>query len=532
MKKDQPLKSQLEDLFSDVALPQPESAHRPSVPVGEQAAQHVKPEIRGTSAALEELIADVPPPTPLPAPPPQARAVWRQRLERWWAIPTQDADLARKGQIVTRLLIPIFIAALAVIVLSIALQFNGLAFPVLLGLGLPIAAGSVALGSLVLIKRGQVHNAIRLFTVGLFAGCLALAYATPPSLGIALYFLWPITVAGLLLEPIHALWMAFAASGCTILLFALQEADVYRPIVSLTRDQESLLSLGNWSTIFITIGTLTYLVTRSRLRILRQERSLRAELVTQQDALAHQVAERTHLLQKANYRLQKRAIHLEASAQVSQAAISTLNPQELMQTTVDLIRTQFNFYHVSFFLLDETGEWAVVRASTGEVGKKMVAQPHRLAVGGASMVGWVCANCQPRITLDVQADEIHYDHPWLPKTKSEITLPLNLGNKLLGALDVQSTDENAFDDDDLRTLQGMADLVAVALENARLFASTRQVARRQRLVAKIAERTQQAASISDILQLSIQELGETFDLAEASICLGTEAELGSDGRQN
>ncbi len=453
--------------------------------------------------------------------------MWQQRLDRWSATPTGDPDLARKGQIVARLLIPIFIAALALIALSIILLLSGVSFPALLGLGLPIAAGGVAVGILTLIKRGQVHNAIRLFTLGMFVGCLALTYAGPLSLGVALYFLWPISIAGLLLEPIHALWMALAASGCTIFLFALQQADMYQTLITLTREQESLLSLGNWTIIFITIGSLTYLLTRSRLRISQQERSLRTELVVQQDVLAHQVAERTHLLQKANYRLQKRAIHLEASAQVSQAAVSILNPQELMQTTVDLIRTQFNFYHVSFFLLDEAGEWAVVRASTGEIGQKMVAQPHRLAVGSESMVGWVCANRQPRITLDVNADEIHFQHPWLPKTKSEITLPLNLGNKLLGALDVQSTDENAFDDDDLRTLQGMADLVAVALDNARLFASTHQGTRRQRLVAKLTERAQQASSIADILKLAVQDLGETFDLAEASICLGSEAELGS-----
>jgi GAF domain-containing protein len=293
-----------------------------------------------------------------------------------------------------------------------------------------------------------------------------------------------------------------------------------------------LLNLGNWLILFVTIGILMYMVTHSRMRALQQERALRTELAAQQDTLAHQVAERTRLLQKANYQLQKRAIHLEASAQVSQAAVSTLDPQELMQTTVDLIRTQFNFYHVSFFLLDEAGEWAVVRASTGEVGQKMVAQPHRLAVGSESMVGWVCANRQPRIALDVGADAVHFDHPWLPGTKSEITLPLSVGEKLLGALDVQSTEENAFDDDDARTLQGMADLVAVALENARLFATTWQGTRHQRLITKLTGRVQKATSVADILELAVKDLGKTFDLAEATICLGTETELQTDGKAN
>jgi GAF domain-containing protein len=218
-------------------------------------------------------------------------------------------------------------------------------------------------------------------------------------------------------------------------------------------------------------------------------------------------------------------MHLEASTAVSQAAVSILDPQKLMQTTVDLIRERFKYYHVSFFLLDEAGEWAVVRASTGEIGRKMVAKPHRLLVGGESMVGWVCQHRKPRIALDVGADAVHFDNPLLPHTRSEITLPLRVGDRLLGALDVQSVEENAFGNDDLRALQGMADLVAITLENARLFATTRKGTRHQRIVASISERVQQAVGVDETLALSLQELGETFDLARATICLGTKVEL-------
>jgi transcriptional regulator with GAF, ATPase, and Fis domain len=249
------------------------------------------------------------------------------------------------------------------------------------------------------------------------------------------------------------------------------------------------------------------------------------------------------LLQQANYQLQKRAIHLEASTAISRAAASILDPQELMQTTVDLIRSRFNFYHVSIFLLDpmppclsparagepgtgrETGEWAVMRASTGEVGRQMAAQAYRLAVDGESMVGWVCAHRQARVALDVGADAVYLEHPLLPDTRSEMVLPLRVGERLLGALDVQSTEDAAFDDDDLRTLQAMADSIAFALENAWFFTTTRQSARRQHLVARMTDRLQGATTIDDILTLTLAELGETFDLAQASICLGTEAEL-------
>jgi GAF domain-containing protein len=200
-----------------------------------------------------------------------------------------------------------------------------------------------------------------------------------------------------------------------------------------------------------------------------------------------------------------------------------------MQTTVDLIRDRFRFYHVSFFLLDDADEWAVVRASTGEVGKQMVTRPHQLAVGGESMVGWVCAHRQPRIALDVGTDAIHFDNPLLPNTRSEMVLPLRVGERLLGALDVQSTEESAFDDDDVRTLQGLADLVAIALENARLFAETRRGIRHQQLVARITDRLPQATSIADILTVTLEDLGDTFDLAQATVWLGTEAQLAAAG---
>jgi GAF domain-containing protein len=245
--------------------------------------------------------------------------------------------------------------------------------------------------------------------------------------------------------------------------------------------------------------------------------------------LEERVADRTSRLEQATRQFRKRAIHLEASAEISRAAASILEPHDLMRTTVNLIRDRFDFYHVSLFLPDESGKWAIVNASTGEVGREMVAQPHQLAVGGNSMVGWVFAQRQPRIALDVGADAVHFDHPLLPETRSEMVLPLLVGDQLLGALDVQSSEEAAFDADDVRGLQGMADLIAVALQNAFLFADTRQRAEQQFLITRIADRLQRASGFHDILNLTLEELAATFDPDEAIVCLGTEIELRADG---
>jgi GAF domain-containing protein/HAMP domain-containing protein len=190
------------------------------------------------------------------------------------------------------------------------------------------------------------------------------------------------------------------------------------------------------------------------------------ELITR---LEERVAERTRQWQEANFRLQRRAIQLEASGQVARAITSILNLDALLAQIVNLIRDRFGFYHAGIFLLEESGDWAVLRQATGEAGQRMLSRKHRLAVGGQSIVGWVTANRQPRVALDVGADAIHFKNPDLPHTRSEMALPLIVGDRLLGALDVQSIEEAAFDEEDVAILSLMADQIAVAIENALKF---------------------------------------------------------------
>jgi len=171
-------------------------------------------------------------------------------------------------------------------------------------------------------------------------------------------------------------------------------------------------------------------------------------------------------------RIQARTAQLRAGAEVARVASSILEPQELMQQTVHLIQERFGFYYTGIFLLDEEKRWAVLRAGTGEAGRKMLAEGHKLeaTMNAQSMVGWVCANKQARIALDVGQEAVRFANPQLPNTRSEIALPLRVGDRVLGALDVQSEKEAAFDENDIAVLQGMADQVAVAIDNARLFA--------------------------------------------------------------
>jgi signal transduction histidine kinase len=166
---------------------------------------------------------------------------------------------------------------------------------------------------------------------------------------------------------------------------------------------------------------------------------------------------------------ERRATLLQAAAEVGRKVTSILDLDELLRQTVDVICDEFGFYYTGVFLVDATGRWAVLRAGRGEAGAAMLAEGHRLEVGGTSMIGAVTADRKARIALDVGAEPVHFKNPHLPETRSETALPLLVGDDVIGAVTVQSVQAAAFSDDDVTALQAMADHLAVAIRNARLI---------------------------------------------------------------
>jgi sensor domain CHASE-containing protein/GAF domain-containing protein len=151
-----------------------------------------------------------------------------------------------------------------------------------------------------------------------------------------------------------------------------------------------------------------------------------------------------------------------------------LEPEKLLNEVVELLRSRLALYYVGIFLLDENKEFAVLRAGTGEAGEKMLAQGHKLAVGGISMIGWSTANQKSRIALDVGKDAIRFNNPLLPETRSELAIPIISRNATVGALTLQSIRESAFNENDILAFQGIADSLSVALENTALYKSTQE----------------------------------------------------------
>ena len=172
--------------------------------------------------------------------------------------------------------------------------------------------------------------------------------------------------------------------------------------------------------------------------------------------------------------LERRSTYLQASAEVGRAASSILDTDTLVKQVVELIRERFGLYYVGLFLTDPAGEWAVLRAGTGEAGQAMLARGHRVRLG-QGMVGWTITHVQARVALQAEADAVRVAFSELPETRSEAALPLRSRGRVLGALSVQSTEAHAFEDAvQVAVLQTMADQVAVALDNARLFVESQE----------------------------------------------------------
>lgn len=173
---------------------------------------------------------------------------------------------------------------------------------------------------------------------------------------------------------------------------------------------------------------------------------------------------------------------LRGIADVGQILSTLRNTDEILERAVTLIQDRFGFYHVQVFLLDDTHEYAVLHTSTGEVGRELLARRHRLAVGSSSVVGQAAGAKVVVLARDTAADRVHRFNELLPDTRSELAIPILENEQIVGILDVQSTQRQAFLSEDIQALQTMANLIGTAMSNARLFEEqARSVKEQQRL---------------------------------------------------
>jgi len=364
----------------------------------------------------------------------------------------------------------------------------------------------VILGSLVLMHRGRVQLAGVLFSFSLLViatGLLVLSGGVSNSM--VTEFLVVVCVAGLLLRGRTSFIFVGLVIAISIGLAFAQSKGLLPP--SFFDFTAPFNAVGPLVANTIMVAALLYLATSSLNAALGRARRYAAELKAQSDQLEEHVQARTlDLARRTNY--------LGATTAVAQESASVLgDPQQLLSRVVDVISQQFGLYHAALFLVDPSGEWAELSAASSEGGRRMLARGHRLRVGvgvaGQGIVGHVAARGEARIALDTGADAVFFDNPDLPDTRSEAALPLRVREEIIGVLDVQSVQKAAFDESSIATLQSVADQIAVAVKNARLFAQSQ---------ATLSENAQLVSQIQTALEetTALYEAGQFISLAQDS----------------
>jgi GAF domain-containing protein/HAMP domain-containing protein len=246
--------------------------------------------------------------------------------------------------------------------------------------------------------------------------------------------------------------------------------------------------------------------------------------------LEQRVVERTNFIEK-------RATQFQAVAEVGKAVTTQRDLGSLLTSTAHLISDRFDFYHVGIFLIDPHKEYAILRASNSSGGKRMLDRDHRLKVGAEGIVGTAAGTGEARIALDVGEDAVYFDNPDLPQTRSEMALPLIAGGETLGILDIQSLEANAFSDEDIPTLQLLADQLAVAVENSNLLNETQEALMlARRATEDVSKRgwksLQKADGLGFISQMhsEVKPVSSNLDLNIKGTVLKGESLLSTDNR--
>lgn len=264
-------------------------------------------------------------------------------------------------------------------------------------------------------------------------------------------------------------------------IFDYQQLDEFRiPISRLPEDSEIrnrpltfyeqyrgiILPAAGVVTGLMAIVVVQLLNIRQRRKVEIDLRKANRELEATRETLEDRVAQRTA-------DLEKRSWQLEMAAEVVRDAVGFRDVDALLTATVQRISRQFGYYHAGIFLIDGAGEYAVLEAASSEGGQQMLARGHRLRQE-TGLVGSVMRRGRPRIAFDVGEDAMWFNNPDLPETRSEMALPLRVRGELVGVLDVQSTEPSAFDEDDIAVLETMAEQLALAIDNVRLYQESQQ----------------------------------------------------------
>lgn len=395
--------------------------------------------------------------------PPRQPSEWRRFWEQLTSPhPTvQDVSLRRQIQFaaaVSLVLMLVMVAAMAGVLIARDGQFTPLEYPL------------IGLLVLLLICYGLIRS--RNYRIGLSLqiwgfgaiGFIAIGFGSNNPASALMTGLVPAYILASLLLP---LWEMITLWLLSILILALFGA----PGVNASQIG-SLIGILTTTGVLLVVGVVfRNALERQRLAELDE---VNQELRQIQATLEQRVEERTDELRTATFRAARHASQLQTIAEVAHTISLVSDLDALLRSVCNLISERFGYYHVGIFLNDDAQQFTVLRASNSEGGQRMLERGHKLQIGQTGIVGYVAGHGEARVASDVGADAVFFDNPDLPETRSEMALPLLVGSRVIGVIDVQSTESAAFSDEDVDVMHTLADQVAVAIENARLFSETRR----------------------------------------------------------
>ncbi|MCP4417561.1 MAG: GAF domain-containing protein [Chloroflexi bacterium] len=213
---------------------------------------------------------------------------------------------------------------------------------------------------------------------------------------------------------------------------------------------------------------------------------------------------------------------LKTSAEVSRRLSTILEQDQLVTEVVEQLQSAFDYYHAHIYLFGEGGANLIMVSGTGEAGQTMLAQGHKIAKG-QGLVGRASETNMAVLVPDVSQEDGWLPNPLLPDTKSEIAVPIAIGSKVLGVLDVQHNLVHGLDQSDAELLTAIANQVAVALENARLYERSQEQAERQVAINLIGQRILETTTIEEAMQTAVRELGRAINAPSTTVCLSAES---------
>jgi GAF domain-containing protein len=342
-----------------------------------------------------------------------------------------------------------------------------------------LAAVSIAIVfMLYLSQKGYVSAASLFFVATLWSGLTYITWVADGIRDVAFFaYSIPILLAGLLLGWRGAAGTIFVSMLSGWVLAYAETIHIFAPTLD-----EPINFARDMTGVFVLMGVLIYLMITSLRSTLTKSRAVAEELSSSNRELNEL---RTNLEQQVEERtseLQKRATQLEAVSSVARTIASVQDIDTLLPAITKLVSQQFGFYHVGIFLLDEQRKNVILRAANSQGGLRMLSRQHSLPLDSHSIVGYSTLRGEPRTALDVGTDTVYFNNPDLPNTRSEMAIPLRVAGEVIGSLDVQSTETNAFSPEDISVLTTLADQIAIAIENARLFGETKKALNESRLM--------------------------------------------------